>query len=486
MADPTPPSDLPDPASPNPEAAKPGATPAGKRIRSLPERQMSSSAANVRSMPDRPGGPKPSAAVRSVPTAEGRTTSAYTSVTLGKERSWTRGIAFVWGLFLVAMALEALTAAFYVMAGKVGWPPLSYLFLSHGPVLPVDLIRLALLCTFFVGLWVGQHWLRYAFALVSLLSSVWVFACVFASYHAAAKFKATGQTDVPVLSQMELLPTIALAILYLVLAAYLFFSIDLREFTVHRRTNGRVWALGLATVVSFGCLAAILIEPQPLYNNWLQKQRASAVAFGEDTLKKMSDEWSPTSIDDRIDPGFATGFTPAARQTTFANFKDLGRLRDAHTAPAPILPPPAPDPLHKVPAATPNAPLAIDHNPDGSVSQMHARYDTTGATFEHGSVRFILDLVRDPSGPWRIGKLDATDVNIERPKRATPPPTAPAASPAPDGTPLSPSPAATASTITTDAAAPTPAATPAAATPAVATPAVPATPAASPAPTTGG
>lgn len=458
MADPTPPSDVPAPSSPNPGGLRPD-VPAGKRIRSLPDRQVNSSANNVRSTPDRPGGPKPTATVRSLPTAGGpRPAGGYTG-SLGKERSWQRGIGLVWTGFLVAMALEALRAAFYLMAGKVGWPPVNYLLLSHGPVLPVDLIRLVLVCTFFVGLWVGQGWLRYVFGLASLLSSVWVFSEVFGSYHAMGKFKATGETAVPILSSMENLPMIALAILYLVLAAYVFFSTDLQEFTLHRRANGRIWALLLATVVAFGGLAAIIGAPQPYYNKWVQQQRDSAVAFGEDTLRKMSDAWDPTSIDDRIDPGFATGFTPAARQTTFANFKDLGRLQDAHTAPAAATAAPAPDPLNKVPPAPADAPLAINHNPDGSVGQTHAHYDTTGATFEHGSVRFILDLVRDATGPWRIAKLDAKDVNIQRPKRATPPPDT--ASPAPDGTTPSPSPAATVSTATTDAAAPTPAATPA-------------------------
>ena len=247
MADPTPPSDVPAPSSPNPGGLRPDA-PACKRIRSLP---------------DRPGGPKPTATVRSLPTVGGsRPAGGYTG-SLGKERSWQRGIGLVWTAFLVAMVLEALRAVFYLMAGKIGWPPVNYLLLSHGPVLPVDLIRLVLVCTFFVGLWVGQGWLRYVFGLVSLLSSVWVFSEVFASYHAFGKYKATGETAVPILSHYENMPMVALAVLYLVLAAYVFFSTDLQEFTVHRRTNGRIWALGLATVVAFGCLVAILLVPQP-------------------------------------------------------------------------------------------------------------------------------------------------------------------------------------------------------------------------------
>ncbi len=135
------------------------------------------------------------------------------------------------------------------------------------------------------------------------------------------------------------------------------------------------------------------------------------------------------------------------------------------------------------------ADLATRVTPDGYSFQVNARYNTNGAAFEHGNVRFGFDLVRDLVGAWRIKGLDARDVKIDYPHPPAPP-TTPAPDAAPGTTAPAPTPAATASTLPTDAAAPSPAlatpATPPPATPVAPPPAASATPAATPVPSTGG
>ena len=404
MADPTPPPGLPDPTPP-----------AAKRIRSLP---------------DRPGSLRPGATVRSVPTVAGATArpAGTYAVSFGQDRSWSRGLGILWALFVAAMTLEAINAAFYLLSGKISWPPVSQLAVGSGTVvLPMEALRLVVVSTCFVGLWVGWSWLRYVLATVDFFSGLWLLVSMIASSQSAPKFRSLGVTEVPVYSQIEAMPKIVLGLLYLGTAAYVMFSVDLLAFTEHRRAHGRVWSAMLVTVFAYACTALVL-GAQPIYNAWLQTRRAGAVSFGEDTLRTMADSWSPTCIDDRIDPGFAGSFTPSGRQSTFANFKDLGRLRDAHTAPPLYITSVRSDPLQNIVPAPSD--IATGVAQDGMGFQMRARYSTTGATYEHGRVQFGLDLARELFGTWRIVGLDAREVNIERPRPSAPPPAAPDASPA--------------------------------------------------------
>ncbi len=474
MADPTPPSDIPDPASPTPVSPAPRTVPAAT---TGPKR--------IRSMPDRPAGTRPAGTIRSVPTttsASARPPGTY-AASFGNEKSWARGLGILWTLFLLTMLLEGLNAAFYLLAGKISWPPMSHVMIgSMDQILPVETARLVLVCTLFIGLWVGWGWLRYVLATIDFLSGLWLVVGMIASYHAAPKFKATGIADVPVYTSIESMPKIALGILYLLTAAYVILSHDVLEFVAHRRTNGRVWSAILVTIISYGCMVLIL-GAQPFYNLWLNTQRPAAMAFGEDTLRTISQSWAGDSIDSRLDPEFAKSFTPNDRKATFAGFKPLGPLQSANTAPPLVVTTVQPNPLQNIVPAP--ADLATQVTPDGYSFQVNARYNTTGATFEHGNVRFGFDLVRDLVGAWRIRGLDARDVKIDYPH-----PPAPPATPAPDGVPgttaPSPTPTATASTLPTDAAAPAPSPTPAPTTPVAPPPAASATPAASPVPSTGG
>ncbi len=397
------------------------------------------------------------------------------AASFGNEKSWSRGLAILWALFLLTMFLEMVNAAFYLLAGKISWPPLSHLLAGSTDlgVLPIETGRLVLVCTLFIGLWVGWGWLRYLLATVDFLSGAWLVVRMIASYHAAPKFKATGIADMPVYSSIESMPKIALGILYLGTAAYIVFSHDVLEFIAHRRARGRAWSAILVTVVSYGCLVLIL-GAQPFYNLWLRSQRPGAVAFGEDTLRTVSQSWAGDSMDSRLDPEFAKKFNPNDRKATFDGFKALGQLQNANPAPPLVVTTVQPNPLQNIVPAP--ADLFTRVTPDGYSFQLTGRYNTTGATFEHGHVQFGFDLVRDLFGPWQISGFDAQNVSIERPKPPTPPVPAPDALPGTPGaatpSPAVATPAATASTLPTDAAAPTPA--------------VSASPAATPVPSTDG
>ncbi len=376
-----------------------------------------------------------------------------------------RGLSILWSIFLLALLAEAFNAAFYLLAGKVSWPPASHLVFGSVDVgaLPLETIRLAMICTLFIGLWAGWGWLRWLLGVAAFLAGALLLVQVIQSYHAAPKFRKTGIADAPVFSSIESLPKTALGILYLLMAGYVVFSYDVVEFVNHRRTRGRIWSALLVTVIVYPCMLLIL-GAQPIYNFWLQKQRASALAFGEDTLRTMSDQWAGNCIDDRIDREFGKQFTPDGRKSTFANFKDLGHLTAANPVPPMVITSVKPDPLQNIVPAP--ADISTQVTKDESGFQMNARYSTTGATFEHGEVKFGFDLVRDLFGPWRIRGLDAVPIRIDRPHKAAPTPS-PDASPvpgAPNDPAASPAPSAmpgpTTSTAPTDAAAPTPAATP--------------------------
>ncbi len=382
----------------------------------------------IRSLPDRPGGARPAATVRSVPSLGGATVrpAGTYAASFGEEHSPSRGLGILWTLFVAAMILEAVNAAFYLLAGKVSWPPLSHLVVGSGTVIfPMETLRLAVVSTCFVGLWVGWNWLRYLLATVDFLSGLWLLVSMAASHYSAPRLRSVGAVGVPVYSEIEAMPKIALGLLYLGTAAYVLFSVDLLAFTAHRRAHGRVWSAVLVTFFAYACVALVL-GAQPIYNAWLQTRRADAMAFGEDTLRKMSDAWDPTSLDDRIDPVFAQSFTPDGRKSTFANFKDLGRLRDANAAAPLYVTSVRFDPLQNLVPAPSD--VATGVTGDGLSFQVRARYNTTGATFEHGRVQFGLDLARELFGPWRVVGLDAQQVNIERPR---PPAAIPAIPPTP-------------------------------------------------------
>ena len=447
MADPTPPSDIPDPASPTPASPAPAAGP--KRIRSMPDRP-----ASIRN--------SSASSVRSVPTQERAGTNAYVTG-LATEKSWGRGVAILLAIFFASLILELVNATGFVLSGKPGWP------------VPIEAGRLALLCTFFISLWAGLAWLRYLLATVSFLSGAWLLTDWVLSYRATPKFKATGEADWTIYSQLESMPKVALGLLYLGLAGYVLFSEDIREFIAHRRVRGRIFSALLVTVAVYGIML-LVFAAQPFYGHWMQNQRADAQRFGDDTLHVISANWDPETIFSRLDAAYAKSFTKADRETTFNSFKALGSVKNITPAPVVARPPMPQFPLQdKVPI-----PQGVDSHPDvyGNGFEVTAKYAPDLVEFEHGKAKFGFDLVRSVSGPWRITKLNVDNVQYDRPPK-------PAATPAPDATPAAPdaaapspapvptaAPAATASTLPSDATAPSPAPTPAA----------PAAPTASPAP----
>ena len=395
--------------------------------------------------------------------------------TLGTEKSWKRGLAILWTLIVLTLLLEGLNAAGYVLAGRAGWP------------LPIEAGRIALVCTFFVSLWAGFGWLRYVLALVDLGSCVWLSFILVHSYKEAPKFWATKESEWTVYSSFETGVKIALAVLYLVTCLYVLFSDDVREFSLHRRAGGRIWSALLVTVFSYGCMV-LIFAAQPIYATWMQGQRAEMQRFGDGLLQTMASRWDPATFGPVIDSEYAKTLTKEGRAATFANFRDLGPLKSANSAPMKPQPPMPQYPLQDK-VALPDD-LKTEPGLNGAGFVMNGTYKTTGATFEHGSVQFSFDLTRDLSGPWRLTKFNADNVQIDRPHPPAPdatpvaPGTAPSASP---GIVPSPAPAvsATPSSAPTGAVAPSsPIASPAATV--APTPAATPAPAASPAPTTGG
>lgn len=406
MADPTPPSDIPDPASPTPVSPAPQSGPGSA---AGPKR--------IRSMPDRPASARPTGSIRSVPEpARGaaRMSGSYVD-TLSKEKSWGRGIAILWGLFLATLLMEMLNAACYVLAGKAGWP------------LAVDVARIALVCTFFLALWSGLGWVRYVLALVDFLAGAWLLTDCTLSYRAYPKLMATGAADWAVYSTGESFPKIVVALLCLVTAGYVLFSDDVREFMAHRRTRGRIWSALLVTVISYGGMLLIFSAPL-FYGKWMQDQYADAQRFGDETLRAAAAHWDPAALDAKLDSAYAKTFTKADRTATFGNFKALGQLKKIDPAPVVARTPMPQYPLQdKYPI-----PQGINSQPDAVRRgfEIIAKYTTAGADFEHGHGKFGFELARSLSGPWRITKLNVETVQYDQPPKPAPTPT-PDVTPAP-------------------------------------------------------
>ena len=433
MPDPTPPSDIPDPASPTPASPAPTSGPG-----------PAAGAKRIRSMPDRPATLRPTGTIRSLPSQE-RTQSSYVTG-VENERSWGRGLAILWALFLATLLLELLNAVFFVLAGKAGWP------------VPIEAGRLALVCTFFISLWTGWGWLRYLLATVDFLSGAWLLTDFVLSYRATPKFKAIGEADWTIYSSIETFPKIALGLLYLATAAYVLFSDDVREFVAHRRARGRVGSSLLAAIVSYGGML-LIFAAQPFYAHWMLGQRADAQRFGDETLRAMAEHWDPTALDALLDPPYAKTFTKADRVSTFTPFKSLGTLKSITPGPVVARTPMPQYPLQdKVPI-----PQDIHSEADaaGTGFEVTATYATTSVEFEHGRAPFGFDLVRDLFGLWRITKLNVASVQYDQPPRPAPTP----------GSTETPAPTGTAAPSSSPTIAPPPAAT--------------VTPAASPVPTTG-
>ena len=354
---------------------------------------------------------RPTGSIRSVPTQERTGSNAYVTG-LANEKSWGRGLAILSALFLATLFLELFNAAGFVLAGKLGWP------------VPIELARLALVCTFFISLWAGLGWLRYLLATVDFLSGAWLLTDWVLSYRATPKFKATGEADWTIYSQLESFPKIALGLLYLSMAGYVLFSDDIREFIAHRRARGRVWPALCVAAGVYGTLI-LIFAAQPIYGRWMQGQRADAQRFGDETLRVISANWDPDSIFSRLDAAYAKSFTKADREATFASFKTLGPVKNITPAPAVARPPMPQYPLQdKVPI-----PQGIDSHADvyGNGFEVTAKYAPDSVEFEHGKARFGFDLVRSVSGPWRITKLNVDNVQYDHPPTPVVPPASPAA-----------------------------------------------------------
>lgn len=368
-------------------------------------------------MPDRPASARPAGAIRSVPEqARGGAKMSGTYVdTLSKEKSWGRGLAILWGLFLVVMALDVRNATCYCLAGKVGWP------------LPVDVARIGLFCTAFIALWSGLALTRYLLVVVSFLAGIWLWTDCTLSYRAYPQLMATGSANWAVYSTGESLPKVAVGLFCLVIAGYALFSDDLREFIAHRRVRGRIWSALLSAIVVYGLMLAVFAVPLS-YGKWMQDQYADVQRFGDETLRTAAETWEPTVLDAKLDPGYAKTFSKPDRVTTFGNFKALGRVKSIEPAPMVLRPPMPQYPLQdKYPI-----PKGIDSQADAAQRgfELTAKYGPVNVDFEHGHGRFGFDLARPLSGSWRIMKLNVETVQYDARPKPSPSPASPDATPA--------------------------------------------------------
>ena len=458
MADPTPPSDIPDPASPTPASPS-------------PKSGLAAGPKRIRSMPDRPASARPTGSIRSVPEptrGSGQMSGTYVE-TLSKEKSWGRGLAILWGLFLWMIVFEALNAACYLLAGRVGWP------------LPVDVARIAIVCTAFIALWSGLPWLRHVMVLVYALAGAWLLVDCTLSYRAYPQLMATGSANWAVYSTIESFPKIVVGLTCLTIAAYVLFSDDVREFIIHRRRQGRMGTALLSAIVVYGLMLLIFVAPL-FYGKWMQAQYADVQRYGEETLRTAAEHWEVTAFDAKLDSAYAKNtFTKADRATTLGNFKALGPVKSIDPAPVVVRTPMPQYPLQdKYPI-----PQGVDSQVDSTRKgfELTAKYGPVDVNFEHGHGRFGFDLARPLSGQWRIMKLNVETVQYDaRPK--------PAATPAPDASPAvdpSASPGASPAVVppaspgASPAVAPSPVSSPAASlTPSAASPAASVAPVASP------
>ena len=343
-----------------------------------------------------------------------RGTNLLTASTSGynEDMNWRRGVTWLWVLF----GGIALAEACYAVFGALGGYTL--------PLPPVyDLLRVWLLCGGFLMLWFGWNWTRWILALLAFLFGAWLAVTLLRETDIQLQ-AGTGTKGLPPPSEiLSKAPLVAAALLYLILALYLAFGTDVTAFTKHRREEGRGWIAVPVALLLLAYVVAIMAVPN-LYSVWMRQQQESAMNFGRETLRVMSEHWDSAALVARCDDSLLQRIPPEGQRKMLAMYTPLGPFQSNLQE------------LGHVSSA---------FDPQEQRFVVRGDYNATGQ-FAHGKDHFSFNLERSPIGPWRVTMFTEDSLALDHPPAPAPAAAVPAAGP----TPASPTPAA-----------PTPAASPA-------------------------
>ena len=327
--------------------------------------------------PSAPGTPSPRPRVPRLPGMEAES--------FGGDMSWRRGVGFLWVLFALAAAGEALNALFYLLAGSAGYPS------------PMDVGRLCAEGALFVALWLGWGWLRWPLAAIAFFQGAWLIVWLLNVRFSHPVLE--GSTAVPPGHRIDAMPPLFLGIVYGVMAFYLVFSADVLDFLRHRREESRRWVV-LPVMIIVVAYLATLFDAQPMYLHWLTRERAKALPFAMDSLKAMSEKWDPQVYTARANADVLADWPEDQRTQTFASLQPLGPC------------------LNIIRRKVTERHSAMDPTRGGFVVNMEC--DLGQVNFAHGDAQFSMVVTRTLFGSWQLGVFEAGNFHFDPASAAKP------------------------------------------------------------------
>ena len=264
----------------------------------------------IRSLPDRPGKPRPAGGVRSIPDQAPASTRlpGTDAASYGGDVNWRRGVAILWVLFGLIAVGEAFELLVHQATGGSQWSELP------------TVCRLLIVGSGFLALWFGWSWTRWALAAVAFFVGGATLLLSFrADYHGLNPDSAAQGFGV----LFHLGAIIALGAAYLILAAFLIFSVDLLAFVQHRWESGRGWVAAPVGLLVAGYCAAMGGAPFVLHRE-LESTRPAMLRLARHDAEVMAAHWDPESIPTFLDAKALESWPDAGRQNLMNLLRPLG------------------------------------------------------------------------------------------------------------------------------------------------------------------
>ena len=312
--------------------------------------------------------------------------------------SWRRGVAVLWILFILIALGEVFELLVYLAAAGSQWLGLIAVFWVS------DVLRLVAVCGGFVALWLGWGRTRWGLAVVAfLVGARTVLGSFLVDYHrlnpdAAAAPEAFG-------TLFYFGATLALGVLYLILAAYLLFSADLLAFVQHRREAGRGWVV-VPVGLLVGVYCAAMLSARFVLRHELEGMRPEMLRLARHDAEAMASHWDPASIVSFLDPKSLEYWPEAGRQNLMNILQPLGSFLGPGEE---------------------QSTVRINPGEFGTSFFIRGTCQEVVRCTE-GRATFSFTLVRPFSGPWRVVDLSMGDLQLYNPLK---PAAIPAATPVP-------------------------------------------------------
>ena len=288
-----------------------------------------------------------------------------------------RGALIIGGFFALALLIEVFELFTAIFSGYSLEVDLS------------SLIRVGLISLTLILLWAGVGWVRWPLAALAFfvgLHLVIQTAAANAGFYSQPSGLPADRplpTPMSLSHQIESILPIMHGLIYLGLSAYLVFSSNVAAFIRQQKEKESGKAISVAPVASLcGLLLLTLCLMRPLCMAWRDAEQQRAVAFGDESVRAITEHWDYKAFDARADADYAAQWPLEAQKSVFGSLSPLGSLQkmDEHSL---------------------NLHGTLDGK-DGSGGLEWRGYYLGQGAFEHGHGTMTLELHRGLFSPWRI------------------------------------------------------------------------------------